>query len=402
MSRDWTPLELDAAHKQFPEMRKSLEKGNITITYNGETYEMYSDEEFISYSACGLPYFIEGIIPTMDELLVRSPEEFERQGICVFTKQKAIKIEPENQSVHFLNIKTNEIYEVSYDILVLATGARPYIPEIENIADFKNVYTLRTLKDGVGIKEKMLQSKSATLIGFGYIAIEILEAFIKNGLHVNIINPLPYLMNVFDDDVAEKIQEHIIERDGNSITMYNSDVAVKFEGEKETATKVITKNGKEILSDFIVICAGVVPNSELAAKAGLKIGYKNSIWVNSHMRTSFPRIYAVGDCCEKHHMVTHNPCWLPLGSTANKEGRCAAINISNGNCDFEGVMGAAVSRYFNFTVAMTGITEREAKSLKYDVITATVTKEDRAGYMPHAAEITLKLVVDRNAREILL
>ena len=163
----------------------------------------------------------------------------------------------------------------------------------------------------------------------------------------------------------------------------------------------MTKNGHEFETDFIVVSAGVVPNSEIAVAAGLKTGVNGSIWVNSHLKTSYPRIYAAGDCCEKHHMVTNHPCWLPLGSTANKEGRCAAINIANKNCDFEGVLGAAVSRYFDFTVAMTGITEREAKRQGYEVVTATVTSEDRAGYMPQAATITLKLIVDANSREIL-
>lgn len=362
--------------------------------------EMYTDEKHVSYSACGLPYFIEGTIPNIEDLLVRSPQEFEKHGIKVFLQQKAVKIDTKRQCVIFQNNITSEEYEVFYDVLVIATGARPYIPSIENV-NFKNVYTLRKLEDGIAIKEKMKSSKTATIIGFGYIGIELLEAFIKNGLHVNIVNPHRHLMGAFDDDISQKIQEHIMNHDGNKITLYNSDTAVRFDGENGIATTVTTKNGHNFNTDFIVISAGVLPNSEIAVEAGLKTGIKKSIWVNSHLKTSCQRIYAVGDCCQKRHMVTNRPCWLPLGSTANKEGRCAAINIANDNCDFEGVLGAAVSRYFNFTVAMTGITEREAKSLGYDVITTTVTKEDRAGYMPEAGEITLKLIVDENAREIL-
>ncbi len=362
--------------------------------------EMYTEEQFVSYSACGLPYFIGGVIPAMEELLVRSPEEFNKHGIKVFLGKKAVRIDVDKQSVLLQNTDNSELEEVFYDILVLATGARPYLPPIENI-NFKNVYTLRKLQDGVNIKNKMKESKVVTLVGFGYIAIELLEAFIQNGLYVNIINPHEHLMNVFDDDIAIKIQDYIMKRDGDKIRLYNSDYAVRFDGKNGNASKVITQNGFEFNTDFIVVCAGVIPNSEIAIDAGLKSGLKNTIWVNSHLKTSAPRIYAVGDCCEKHHIVTNRPCWLPLGSTANKEGRCAAINIANDNCDFEGVLGAAVSRYFDFTVAMTGITEREAKQSGYDVITSTVTKEDRAGYMPKAAEITLKLIVDANAREIL-
>ena len=361
--------------------------------------EMYSDEKNISYSACGLPYYIENIIPDINELLVRSPEEFERHGIRVFLEHRALKIFPKKQMVLFRK-KSGEEIEVYYDILVLATGARPYIPPIKNI-DFKNVFTLRTLEDGVNIKEIMKKSKTVTIIGFGYIGIEILEAFVKNGLRVNVIDKNPHIMGMYDDDIAQDIQSYILDRDGDKVKIYNHQYAARFEGHNGIADKVITTNNDSMDTDFVVICAGIVPNSELAVDAGLKLGVQKSIWVNSHLKTSYPGIYAVGDCCQKLHIVTKKYCWLPLGSTANKEGRCAAINIANDNCDFDGVLGAAVSRYFDFTVAMTGITEREAIQLGYDVLTTKVVKEDRAGYMPNASKITLKLVVDANSREII-
>lgn len=363
--------------------------------------EMYTDEYDISYSACGLPYYISGIIPHIDELLVRSPAQFESRGVRVFLGEKAIKINKENKSVIFKNVKTDEEKEVYYDILVIATGARPRVPSIQN-HDFKNVYTLRKLADGVAIREKMLKSKNATIVGFGYIGVEILEAFIKNGLSVNIIDNNKHLLgSAFDDDVAVQIQKYIETRDGDKIKLFTGQYATRFVGENNIAQKVVTSDGHEFETDFIVLSTGVVPNSEIAVEAGLKTGVNNSIWVDNHLKTSQPDIYSVGDCCTKRHIVTKHQCWLPLGSTANKEGRCAAINIANYNCDFEGVLGATVSRYFDYTLAKTGITETEAKGLGYDVVTATVTKEDRAGYMPECAEITLKLVVDVNSRDIL-
>ena len=285
--------------------------------------------------------------------------------------------------------------------IVIATGARPRVPSIQN-HDFKNVYTLRKLADGVAIREKMLKSKNATIVGFGYIGVEILEAFIKNGLSVNIIDNNKHLLgSAFDDDIAVQIQKYIETRDGDKIKLFTGQYATRFVGENNIAQKVVTSDGHEFETDFIVLSTGVVPNSEIAVEAGLKTGVNNSIWVDNHLKTSQPDIYSVGDCCTKRHIVTKHQCWLPLGSTANKEGRCAAINIANYNCDFEGVLGTTVSRYFDYTLAKTGITETEAKGLGYDVVTATVTKEDRAGYMPECAEITLKLVVDVNSRDIL-
>ncbi len=362
--------------------------------------EIYTDEVNISYSACGLPYFIADIIPDIEELLVRTPKDFEKHGIKVFLQKKAIKIFPDKKTVLFKNLKTDDEFEVFYDILVIATGARPYIPKIENM-NLKNVFTLRKLEDGLAIKETMNKSETVTIIGFGLIGLELAEAFIKNGLSLNIIDKNPHIMGMFDDDISKEIQKHILNRDGEKVKIYNNQQAAKFEDKNGKVSAIITTNGKRIETDFVVICAGTVPNSEIAADAGLKIGINKSIWVDSHLKTSIPGIYAVGDCCEKFHIVTKRHCWLPLGSTANKEGRCAAINIANDNCDFKGVVGAIVSRYFDYTVSMAGITEREAREIGYDVLTTTVTNEDRAGYMPEAAMITLKLIVDENSREIL-
>jgi len=361
--------------------------------------EMYSDEKNISYSACGLPYYIENIIPDINELLVRSPEEFEKHGIRVFLEHRALKIFPKKQMVLFRK-KNGEELEVYYDILVLATGARPYIPPIKNI-DFKNVFTLRTLEDGVKIKEIMKKSKTATIIGFGYIGIEILEAFVKNGLRVNVIDKNPHIMGMYDDDIAQDIQSYILNRDGDKVKIYNHQYAARFEGHNGIANKVVTTNNDSMDTDFVVICAGIVPNSELAVDAGLKLGVQKSIWVNSHLKTSYPGIYAVGDCCQKLHIVTKKYCWLPLGSTANKEGRCCAINVAGENEEFTGVLGSAVSKYFNFTMSMTGLTETDAKKYGFDPVSVIVRKNDKAGYMPNAKRITLKLVADRTTKRIL-
>ena len=363
--------------------------------------EMYTDEKNVSYSACGIPYFVEGIIKDVDELYVRSPKEFEHRGIHVFLEQKCIKICKEDKKVIIKDLNTNEERDVYYDVLVIATGASPYIPHIENINRFDNIYTLRKIEDGIALKDAMKSSKRATIIGFGYIGIEMLEAFVKNGLFVNIIDRNKYLMGNFDEDMSVKIQEHIVGKDGAKIRVYSLDEAVRFVGKNNRAEKVITKNGYEFETDFVLISAGIVPNSDIAVDAGLKTGVKKSIWVNSHMETSEQGIYAVGDCCEKKHIVTKRACWYPLGSTANREGRCAAINIASKNCDFEGVLGSAVSRYFDFTVAMAGLTEKQAKTLGYDTVSTIVTKNDRAGYMPEAATIALKLIADTNSHEII-
>lgn len=362
--------------------------------------DLYTKENVISYSACGLPYYIEGIIDDYKKLVVRSPEQFAKNNINIHLNQECIEIIPDKKEVIIKEVNKDHQYSVCYDILIIATGARPYIPNIENV-NLKNVFTLRTIEDGIQIRETMLKSKNVTIIGGGYIAIEILEAFIKNDLNVTIVDVNKHIMGIFDDEISELIQKQILNMNGDKVTIINSDTAIKLEDKDGCVKKVITSKGKEIDADFVIIAAGVVPNSELIDNIHLTKGIKNTIWVNSHFLTSDTSIYAVGDCVEQKHGVTHKPCWIPLGSTANKQGRCAALNICDKNCDFEGVLGSAVTRYFGFTMSMTGITEREAKTLGYQIETALVTKKDRAGYMPEVGNITIKLIADKNTREIL-
>lgn len=363
--------------------------------------DLYTEEDVISYSACGMPYYIQGLINNPEQLIIRKPEQFEAERIHIHLKHKCTRILRECNKVEILDIEKDNFIFKNYDILIMATGARPYFPPIENL-HLENIFTLRHISDAINIREKMLKSKTATIIGGGYIGIELLEAFVKNGLNVNVIDINPYIMNVYDEEIAKLIQEYVLNKDGNKVRIYNNDKVERFIGDENSCVKkLITCSSQEIETDFVVICAGVVPNSELVDEINLKKGVNNSIWVNSHLLTSDPNIYAVGDCAQKKHTVTHRYCWLPLGSTANKEGRCAALNISGENCNFGGVLGSSVSRYFGFTMSMTGATEREARNDGVDVVTAIVSKNDKSGYMPDAKKITLKLIVAKNSRHII-
>lgn len=358
--------------------------------------EIYTEEDKVSYSACGLPYYIEGIVK-YENLIVRTPEEFERNGVKVHLKHKVVEIHRQEKKIKVLN-KDNS-FCVSYDKLVIATGASPIVPPIKNV-HAKNVFTLRTPDDGKKIREIMLNSKIATIVGGGYIGIELLEAFVKNGLKVNLIEFAPQILPVFDFEIAEIIKAHILKKDGDKVNIVTSDGVSEFILENGTVKKVITQKGQEFETDFVVISAGVRPNTELAREAKLELGIKNTIKVNEFMQTSDPDIYAVGDCSEKKNLVNQKPAWVPMGSTANKEGRTAAISLSGKFEPFEGILGSAVTRYFDFTMAMTGLTEKEAKNDCTNIITATVTKDDIVGFMPGAKSIIVKLVACKDTGKI--
>jgi len=362
--------------------------------------EVYTQDEHVSYAACGMPYFIKGTFDDVNRLFARSVEDFERQGINIHTGHKCIKLLPDIKSVVIKNLQNGQESVVSYGKLILATGAKPFLPPIKNL-NYKNIYTLRNVSDAIAIKEKMHNSKSVTIIGGGYIAIEMLEAFVHNGLKATVITDSMHLMNFYDLDIAKLIQENVLEISKGQADIITSDPVVAIEGENEYASKTITMKGVEVESDFILLCAGIYPNSELAIEAGLETGVKNSIRVDSRMRTSNEHIYAAGDCCEKTGYVSKTKWYIGLGSIANKEGRVAAINAAGYEENFSGILLSAVTKYFDFNIAKVGLTEVMALERGYEILSAKVTKRDRAGYMPDVADITLKMIADAKTGKIL-
>lgn len=361
--------------------------------------DIYTEDTNVSYSACGLPFFIEGNFEDYNMLIARTPEEFEEQNIHIHLLNRATKILPDTKQVLIQNLETQEEFYVNYDKLLIATGAKPAIPPIKNV-NLQNVYTLRTLEDGIAIKEKIKTAKHATIVGGGYIGIEVLEAFVKQNLSVTMVEFSPHIMPLFDEEISEIIKNQVLERDSKQVKIITSDAVVELVG--DTAAKgVKTKNGLEFETDLVLIATGVKPNVQIATDAGIELGETGAIKVDNKMRTNIQDIYAAGDCAEKIQMVSKTPAWVPLGSTANKEGRCAALNICGIEDCFEGILGSAVTRYFGFTMSLTGLNEKQAKQSGFEPVSATVTKLDKVGYMPEAKNITIKLIADKSTRKLL-
>ncbi len=363
--------------------------------------DLYTQEEIISYSACGLPYYIENIIQSPDTLILRTPEDFQKQNIEVHIKQRCLKVNTEEKTVLLEDLISDNKYEVNYDVLVIATGAVPIIPNIANI-DLKNIFTLRTIQDGIAIKEKMQTSKKAVLLGGGYISIELMEALVQNNINVTLIERNSQILKMFDEDFSQMVTDYMIGRNPGQVSIYTNEEVVAFTGnESGEVSKVITASGKEIETDFVILGTGVRPNTDFLEGTGIKLSINNSIKVDKTLKTSKQGIYAVGDCTDNYNLVTNRYTWVPMGSTANKEGRCAAINIAGGSCFFDGILNSTITKYFNLTISIIGISYREATELGFQPEFAIVTKRDKAGYMPNTGTMTLKLIVDKNTQTIL-
>ena len=355
--------------------------------------KIFTDDTHVSYSSCGLPYYIQGNFNDYTSLLVRSPEEFRASGIDVFLQSKVEKIFPEQKNVLIKNSGSVEL--VPYDKLIIATGASPVRPNISGINDFENIFTVRKIEDGIKIREKMLKSKNAVIIGGGYIGIEMLEAFSKNNVYTRLFERGSQIMPALDLEMSEVAKKRLNSIENKNFELHTDTVVTEFIGKDNILTGVITSDGMQYECDLAIVCAGVKPNTELAQEAGIEIGETGAIKVNKLMRTSVEDIFACGDCSEKTHIVSGKKVWIPLGSTANKEGRCAAMNVAGVYCEFEGILGSMVTRCLNTTIAMTGLTEKEALEIGFKPVSVVVSKYDKVAYMPDTGEITLKVVADK-------
>ena len=368
--------------------------------------KIYTQDTHVSYSSCGLPYYIAKDFEDWHKLVVRTKEEFEKSGIGIFTEHRVTKILPADKKILVKDLHLGTCEFVEYDKLIIATGSVPIVPDIKH-KELKNIFTVRTLEDGINIRNAMDKAQNITLVGGGYISIELIESFVKNGKNVTLIERAPFILSVFDEDISSLIQTFILENSNGLVKIINEDTVSEFvEGGINTESAgfvkgVLTAKGSGFETDMVVIAAGVSPVVDIAKEAGIELGITGAIKVNSRMQTNIPDIYACGDCAEKINMISHTPVWVPLGSTANKEGRVAAINACGGAEDFEGILGSAVLRYRTLNISMTGLTEKAAQKLGFDTVSVVITKRDKAGYMPEVQNVTLKIIADRRSHKVL-
>ena len=359
---------------------------------------IYQEEEEISYAGCGLPYYISGLVQERGALVSRTPGKFAQDGIRVLKHRRIENIDAKNHTVSGRNLDSGETFADRFDRLVLATGAQPIRPKIEGI-DLGNVFYLRSIFDADAVLE-WVRSKSITntvIAGGGYIGLEMAESLVQLGKKVTIVELAPQILTLFDEDFAGILRQYL-EKKG--VRIYTSEGIKALKGREGKVTHVQTV-AREIESDAVLMSLGIRPQVELVKKAGLKIGETGAIWVNEKMETSVDGIYAAGDCAETTHLITGKKTWIPLGSTANKQGRVVGVNVCGGNAIFPGVMGTAIFKTFDFNVAKTGLNMKEAEKEGFQPIQAIVRGYDRAHYYPGGKESTLKVIADKETGRIL-
>ena len=280
---------------------------------NSEDAEIviYEKDSFISYSGCGMPYYIGGEVESADELTPRDPAFFKsKYHVDIFTRHEVLSIHPDKKSLEIKNLSTGEVFTDRYDKLVIATGAHAVVPPIKGV-DGTNVFTLRNISDMNRIKAFIDQAhpKSAAIIGTGFIGLEVCENLKRLGINVTLIEKLPQVTPGLDSDMAVYVKEHL-EKNGVTVLTGASVEGITHDG-------VFLSDGGTVDAEVVLVSTGVRPNTELAAAAGIELGVTGAIRVNAKMQTNLPDIYACGDCIEQFHAVTGKPVYRPLGSTAN-------------------------------------------------------------------------------------
>ena len=359
---------------------------------------IYERSGFISYANCGLPYYIGGVIDDENDLTLQTPESFYRRfKINVKINHEVTDIDTINKKVSVLNLATGESFFDNYDKLILSPGAKPLIPEMYKKGE--RVFTLRTVENTIAIKDFVLKQNvnKVIIVGGGFIGLEMAENLRHLGLEVTLFQKNGHLLNTLDLDMASFV--HTCFRNNGVNIVLNADVEEFTEINGKVTVK--TAIGESYQADMLVLAVGVLPENELAFKAGLELGKKGAIKVNENMLTSVEDIYAVGDVVEVEHFVTGERAVISLAGPANKQGRIVADNICGLESKYDGSQGSSVIKIFDMTVATTGLNETQAKQVGFEYEKVILTQSSHAGYYPGGSAMTIKLLYDKKTLLIL-
>ncbi|WP_321381756.1 CoA-disulfide reductase [Trichococcus shcherbakoviae] len=350
---------------------------------------IFEKGEYISFANCGLPYHIGGVIQERDNLLLETVGGMAKKfNIGIKNFSEVVKINRGKKTITVKHVITGATTEESYDKLIISTGARPIKPAITGIEDAQNVFTLRNIPDMDKIKAYITehQVKRATVIGGGFIGLEMMENLWELGIHVSLVEMSDQVMAPIDFEMAQSVHAHI---DMHNVNLILSDGVKAFE---ENGSKVRLNSGKVLDTDMTILSIGVTPENELATDADLETGFRGAIVVNDQLQTSDPDIFAVGDVIEVTDFVNGSKTVVPLAWPANRQGRLVADHLNGMDVRYKGTMGTSVAKVFELTVAAAGNNEKTLKRCGTDYKVVHIHPNSHAGYYPGASPLDIKLL----------
>lgn len=363
-----------------------------------EDYEIivFEKGDYVSFANCGLPYHLGGSIPNRESLILQTPESLKtRFNLDIRIKSEVTQIFPNEKKIKIKN-ETKEYFE-NYDYLVLSPGAKPIIPNIEGINN-KNIFTLRNIADMDRIKSKLSENiKSIAVIGGGFIGIECAENMKNLGIDTTLVEANSQILSNFDKEMANILENEIRDKGVNLIL---NDGVTRFET-LDNSINVFLKSNTRITVDAVILAIGVAPDTNFLHNSGIALGEKGHILVNSKLKTNYEDIYALGDSILVENYVTREASFIPLAGPANRQGRIVADNIFGKNKDYIGSLGTSIIKVFDFSGATTGINEKLAKTLNLDYEKIYLHPNNHATYYPNASQISIKVLYEKNSKEIL-
>ncbi len=368
----------------------------------GEDLEILVFERgrFTSYAACGIPYWIAGMVDERDDLIARAPETFrDRQDIDVRIRHEVVAIDPGQRTVTVRDLATDEQASHRYDDLLIATGATPVRPPIDGV-DLPGVFGVQTLEDGHQVLDALehREPRRAVVIGGGYIGLEMAEAMTIRGLDVTLVDRLPQPMNTIDPDLGAQIAEAMR---GMGMTLHLETDVLAIDADGDGHVRAVETAAGTFDADLVVLGTGTRPLTDLAEAAEIPVGSAGGIVTDAQQRTPVDGVWAAGDCAQTHHRISGQPVAIALGTIANKQGRIAGLNLGGVAARFPGVLGTAVTKVCEVEIARTGLSEDGARSAGFDPVTAVVEGSTRAHYYPGARPITVKVIAERDSGRLL-
>ncbi|WNF38848.1 CoA-disulfide reductase [Bacillaceae bacterium IKA-2] len=358
---------------------------------------VYEKGGFLSYGACGLPYYISGENDDYTKMIARTKEQFEEKGIEVFLHHEVVKVVPEKQQIMVKDLENNRLFIDTYDQLLIATGTFPIVPPFPGV-DLKNIHVLKTLEDGILLKKISERDdiQDVAIVGGGYIGIEVAEAMVQLGKRVRIIEMSERILQSFDQEITELAEEALRK---NGVTLNVSEKVESFTGDQQVQ-EVKTDKGT-YKADLVILSIGVKPATKCLDGSGIHLADNGAVIIDREMRTNQKNIYAAGDCAQVYHKVIEENRFIPLGTNANKCGRIAGSNLAGSHQKYVGTLGSAAIKIFDLELGRTGISEIDAQLLAIDYTTVFVQSADHPGYYPNQTPIWIKLICEKRTKKIL-
>jgi len=359
----------------------------------------FEQGDWVSYAACGMPYFVKGDIERLDDLVQVTAEEFrEERDIDLRTNHEVVDIDTEAKTVT-VSTDDGDTLEQAYGDLLLGTGASAIEPPFPGL-DLEGVFTIHDMDEAGAIEQYVSESgaESAAIVGGGYVGIEMAEALDARGLSVQLFEMLPHVLQPFGESVAGVVEDHLTEQ---GVELHLDTAVEGFAGD-DAVRAVDVEDGASVDADVVIVGVGVAPNTDLAESAGIDVGPTGAIATDEYGRTNAEDVYAAGDCADATNVVTGEPDHVPLALTANRAGRAIGQTVTGSPTEVGEIAGTAIVKAFDLGAARTGVVDEErAREAGFDPVSVEITASSRAHYYPGAQEITVTLVADRESERVL-